>query len=121
MYNRINISLPSYDEAEEFYLTLMLRAALHDINPRGINAGVTQQVRQFRYVFPLTVKRHGEQMPEVVRKHFTRVYAGGGTESPQGFPDVAPVHGLAAFCHEYRSAGNLCNPGESSEVSRAVK
>ena len=95
MYNRINISLPSYDEAEEFYLTLMLRAALHDINSRGINAGVTQQVRQFRYVLLHPVERHGEQVAEVMGKYLASVDAGGFAQSLKLLPDVGAVQGLS--------------------------
>ena len=41
----------SRDKAELFHPAFAFRAALHNINPHGVNAGVTENVRQFRYIF----------------------------------------------------------------------
>ena len=40
----------SYDETEFFYPAFVFRAALHNIYPRGVDAGVTEKVGQFCYI-----------------------------------------------------------------------
>ena len=84
----------------------MLRAALHDINPRGVNAGMTEQVCQFRYVLLRPVERDGKQMPEVMGKDLAAVYAGVVAQALQFPPDVGAVQRLSVSGDEHGTGRN---------------
>ena len=49
----------------------MFCAGFHDINSCRLDAGMTEQVRQFRDIFFEVVKCPRKQVPQVVGEHFT--------------------------------------------------
>lgn len=56
-------------KAQSFDFSPVFRTGGHDINPRGINAAVPQDVRQLGDVFLNAVKGPGKQFAKIVRKH----------------------------------------------------
>ena len=93
----------SHDEAEFFHLAFVFRAAFHDINPCGVNAGVTEEVSQFCYILLRPVEGHGEQMAEIMREHLPGVHASRRAQSLKLFPDVGAVQGLSVSRHEQQA------------------
>ena len=73
----------------------MLGAALHNIDARGLYAGVAQQVGQLRQVLVQGVKGPGKQVTKVVGEDLPGLHPGPGV--PFALPDAArvsfPVHG----------------------------
>ena len=66
-YHKIRI-LWSEDQAQSLHLARVFRAALHDIDPCCLHAGVAQEVRQLCDVLLQGIKRPGEEVAEVVGK-----------------------------------------------------
>ena len=96
-----------YDKAQAFHLAFVFRAALHNIDTGRIDAGVAKEVSQLCYVLFQLVEGNGEQVPEIMRKNFTRLHTGGGTQFPHFLPDIGTVQGLAILCNEYRPTGDI--------------
>ena len=107
MYTTEPLFRYSDDKAELFQLPLMLRAALHDINSRGVDAGVSEQVGQLCDVFLHPVERDGEQVAEVMGEHLAAVYARVVAQSLKLLPDVGAVQGLSVFGDEHGSGRDV--------------
>ena len=60
----------SCDQFEPFQLPDVLCAGAQKVNPGGIDRAVSQQIGQLDNVPARPVKRGGEQVPQVVGKHF---------------------------------------------------
>lgn len=60
------------NQPQPFHLPFMLGAALHNIDARGLYAGVAQQVGQLRQVLVQGVKGPGKQVPISYNKGKTR-------------------------------------------------
>ena len=58
----------------------MLRRACDEVNARGFDARVTEDVRQLDDVLVCAVESCREQMPQVVRKHFPRIDTRAGAQ-----------------------------------------
>ena len=55
---------------------LVLCAGFHNINPRRLDAGMAQHVRQLGQVFIQLVKGPGKQVPQVVGEHLLPRHVG---------------------------------------------
>ena len=97
----------SYDEAELFHLPLVLRATFHDINAGGVDAGVTEDVSQFRYILLHPVERHGEEVAEVMRKNLAAAHAGGVAQPLKLLPDVGAVQRLSVSGDKYGTGSDV--------------
>lgn len=64
-YHKTKILLLNH-QPQPFHLAPVLRAALHDINPCRLHAGVAQEVRQLCNILFQSVEGLGEEVPEVV-------------------------------------------------------
>ena len=81
----------------------MLGAGGADVDTGGVDAAVAQQVGQLGQVLVQPVERAGEQVAEVVGKHFFVGDAGGAAQGLHLAPDVAAVQGCAAAGDEYQA------------------
>ena len=63
-----------YDKPQAFDLLAVLLAGRHDINARGVDAAVAQDIGQLRNVFLKAIKGSGEQLAQIVGKHFTSLH-----------------------------------------------
>ena len=59
-----------YNESQTFDLTAVLNACGYDIDPRGIDAAVAQNICQFGDVLFAAVKCSRKQLTQVMGKHF---------------------------------------------------
>ena len=82
----------------------MLAAGSHDVDAGCVDAAMAQHVRQLSYVVVYRVEFPGEQMPQVVWKHFLPIYSRRIAEGFHLMEDVASVHGPAALCYKNASA-----------------
>ena len=48
--------------------SLVLGPALHDVDPGGLNTGMSQNIGQFGQIFLDMVKGPGKQVPQIVRE-----------------------------------------------------
>ena len=81
----------------------MSRSALHDINPRGIYAGMTEEVGQPRYIFLNPIEGNGEQAAKVMQEHFPSVHMSRRAQSLKLLSDVGTVQGLSVSGHKHRT------------------
>ena len=84
----------------------MLGTGGADVDARGVDAAVSQQIRQLRQIAVQPVERPGEQVAEVVGKHLLVGYPGGTAEGFHLPPDVAAVKGRAAARDEHGAVGD---------------
>ena len=65
-----------YQQMHTFHISAVFRTGRNYVNPRGIYAAVTENIRKFCNVLFHTVKDPCEQVTQVVREHFLWVYVG---------------------------------------------
>lgn len=88
----------------------MNRPALHGVDACGVDAGVTQDVRQPGQVALYGVIRSGEQMAEIVGEHLGRLHSSAFAQAFHVPPDVGAVKGPPRPRHEHRPA-DVLRPG----------
>ena len=99
---------PPILQTQTAYHFLMLSVAFHDIDPRRIDAGMTEQIRQaLRYHGSDDKKRGGKQMAQIMRKYLFSVHLRRTAKMLHLCPDIGTVHRISVFGHENRS---VCNP-----------
>ena len=92
-----------YDQMHELHMTAVLRAGGYDIYPCGVYAAVAEYVGELCDILVCAVKYTGEQMTEIVRKYFPRVYIGVGAQGFHFFPNGDPAYRLSAARYENTS------------------
>ena len=85
----------------------MDRAGLRRVDPRGVDAGVAQDVRQPGEILLQGIKRPGEEVPEVVGEDLARRHAGALAEGLHIPPDVRPVQRPPVPREKHRSGGDF--------------
>ena len=78
--------------------------ALHQIDARGGDAGMTEHICQLAQVLFQGVKSPGKEMAEVVGEDPPALDTGPPGEDFELLPDIRAVHRLSAFCAEDGSA-----------------
>ena len=61
-----------YDEPHIFHLTTMLCTGGNDINSRGVNVGVTEDICKFCDVFLDAIKCASKQVAQIMGKYLIR-------------------------------------------------
>ena len=51
----------------------MLRAGADNIDPRGVDTAVTENIGEFGNILFDAIKHAGEQVPQVMREHLVRI------------------------------------------------
>ena len=82
-----------YDQAHRFHSPAVFGAGGDDINSGGVNAGMSENIRQLGNILFDSVKYPGEQMPEIMRKNLLRIDVGCAAEGFHFPPDIR-----AAYC-----------------------
>ena len=82
-------------QLHSFQQAAMLRAGRHDVDARGVDAAVTENVCQLCNIFLYGIKRPGKELPQIVREHLARIYICLYAQALHGCPDVASVEGSA--------------------------
>ena len=85
----------------------MLRTGGHDIDSRGIDAAVAQNIRQLGDVLFDTVECPGKQLAQIMGKNFGCRYSGLSAKLLHLPPDAAPVQWLAILSTENHAAGEI--------------
>ena len=85
---------------QSFQLSPVFHAGRHDINARCVDIAVTENICQLGNISLHRIKRPGEELPQIVWKHFVRIYVCFRAKSFHGRPDIASVHGLSGSCAE---------------------
>ena len=80
----------------------MLVAGGNDIDPRGVDTAVTENVRELGDVLFHAVKRPCKQVPKIVRKDLVRVDMRLCTKAFHLPPDVCPADGFAVTSNKDR-------------------
>ena len=70
----------------------MKASAGGDIDSGGVDAAVSQHIRQLGDVFLRFVKRRGKQVPQIMREYLGGKYPGGFAECFQCFPNITAIH-----------------------------
>lgn len=85
-------------------------ACFHGVDSRGVDAGVPQQIREARHIFMCGIMRHGEQMPQIVRKNFFFGNARRRAELFHFRPDIAAIQRRPASRNENTAAVDMLLP-----------
>ena len=80
-----------YNQPQPFDLSAVFGAGGHNIDPGGINAAVSQDIRQLRNVLLDPVKSPGKELPQIMWKHFRRINSYRHTEPLHLRPDITAV------------------------------
>lgn len=72
----------------------MFCAGFHDINSCRLDAGMTEQVRQFRDIFFEVVKCPRKQVPQVVEENFLPGHISALAQGFEHFQTVTRLRGL---------------------------
>ena len=84
----------------------MFCAGFHDINSCRLDAGMTEQVRQFRDIFFEVVKCPRKQVPQVVEENFLPGHISALAQDFEQFPDrYATVTRLRGLPTRERNTG----------------
>ena len=89
-----------YHQPQTLDLSAVLGAGGHNVDPGGINAAVSQDIRQLRNILLNAVKSPGKELTEVVGKDLGRIDTRRLTQPLHLRPDIASVQGLAGSRHE---------------------
>lgn len=84
----------------------MFCAGFHDINSCRLDAGMTEQVRQFRDIFFEVVKCPRKQVPQVVGENFLPGHIGALAQGFEQFPDRYAAQRLANTGKKHRTGMN---------------
>ena len=71
--------------------TAVLRAGGNNIDPRCVNAAVSENIGELGNVLFQRVKHACKEMPQVVRKHLLRIYACRAAQRFHLPPDIDPT------------------------------
>ena len=82
-------------QTQLFHLVAVLCAGGHDVDARRVDAAVTENICQFCNILLHTIESPGKEFPQIVGKHFVRIYVCLRTQPLHGRPDIAAVHRLA--------------------------
>ena len=94
-----------------FQLPRVFRAGGHEVNPCGVDGGVSQHVRQLGDVPADLIEQRGEQMPEVVGENLGGLHPGFGAQRFHFPPDLAAGDRLSASGEKNLSGGGFLFPG----------
>ena len=83
----------------------------HGVDPGGVYAGVTQDIRQTDDVLLHTIICAGKQMAQVVGKYLRLRYPCLAAQTLHLVPDVAAVQGTARAGDKHRAPGDAPPPG----------
>lgn len=89
-----------------FHAAAVLRPCGNDIDTRGVDAGMTENVRKLGNIFFDPVEHAGKEMPQVMRKDLRRVDL---CRAAQGFhlpPNIRPTDRFAGAGNEEHPAIN---------------
>ena len=89
-----------YNQPQPFDLSAVFGAGGHNIDPGGINAAVSQDIRQLRNVLLDPVKSPGKELAEVMGKYLGWIDTRCLTQPLHLCPDIASVQRLAGSRHE---------------------
>lgn len=81
--------------------------ALYRIEAGSINAGVSQNIRQPGNVFLKSIVGAGEQMPQIMWKHFFLRHFRVLTKRFHLSPDIRPVKRLSVSCDKHCSGSDF--------------
>ena len=84
----------------------MFCAGFHDINSCRLDAGMTEQVRQFRDIFFEVVKCPRKQVPQVVEENFLPGHISALAQGFEQFPDRYAAQRLANTGKKHRTGMN---------------
>ena len=84
----------------------VLGAGGADVDARGVDAAVSQQVGQLRQILVQPVERPGEQVAEVMGKHLLVGDTGGAAQRLHLPPDVAAIQRCAGAGDKHGAAGD---------------
>ena len=85
-----------YHQSHILHSLAVFRAGGDDINPRGIDAAVAEDIGELGDVLFQPVKRTGEQMPEIMREHLAGIDVRVPAQRFHLPPDIRAADGLAA-------------------------
>ena len=78
----------------------MLHTCSHDIDPGGVDAAVTENIRQLGDILLDAVEGPGKKLPEIVGKHFGCLHLSPFAQLLHPSPDAGAVYRHAAFVYE---------------------
>ena len=90
-----------------FHFSAVLRAGGDDIDARGIDAAVAEDIRKLCDVLFQSVKRPREQVAQIVRKYFVGIDVGVLAHGFHLTPDIRAADGLARPRNKNRSCCDL--------------
>ena len=89
-----------------FHSAAVLGAAGNNINPCGVDVGMTQNIRKLGYVLLNAVEHSRKQVPQVVRKHLSGIDIRFFAERFHLPPNVGAADGFTRFCDEDHAGFN---------------
>ena len=93
-----------YHETQPLNLSAMFCSCGHNIDSRGIDTAVAQDIRQLGDVLFNAVKGSCKEFPEIMWEYFGRVHTCCSTQPLHLCPDIAAIHGLPILCNKDRTA-----------------
>ena len=79
----------------------------NNIDTRRIDAGVSQDIRQFRDILFHIIISPRKQVAQIVGKYLSGAYARFPAQRFHLSPDITPVPGFPALCHKERAGTDL--------------
>ena len=95
-----------HHKTQPFDLSAMFGAGGHNIDPGGINAAVTQDIRQLCNILLDPIKSSGKEFPQIVGKDLGRVHLGRMTQPLHLGPYVAAIQWFAGLGDENYTASD---------------
>ena len=95
-------------QTQLFHLVAVLCAGGHDVDARRVDAAVAENICQFCNILLHTIESPGKEFPQIVGKHFVRIYVCLRTQPLHGRPDIAAVHRLTGQGTEDVTALDSC-------------
>lgn len=93
----------SQNKSQPPYLSLVFPSRGNNIDTRRIDAGVSQDIRQFRDILFHIIISPRKQVAQIVGKYLSGAYARFPAQRFHLSPDIAPVPGFPALCHKDRA------------------
>lgn len=98
----------------------MFCAGFHDINSCRLDAGMTEQVRQFRDIFFEVVKCPRKQVPQVVEENFLPGHISALAQGFEQFPDRYAAQRLANTPDRHECGVSGTNGSGGGRAQRAA-
>ena len=92
-----------YNQPHIFHALAVFGAGADDINSRGVDATMTEDVGEFGDVLFDAVEYTGEQMPKIMREHFLRIDICFFTKRFHIMPDIRSADRFSAARNENTS------------------